>query len=253
MLDINLLRKDLDAVVARLETRKKPQFFLNVDAFRKLESERKTIQTRNEELRATLNLLSKQIGRLKGKGTEGQADVDAAMTHAASIKSEEVISGLRREQIQTELEALLLAEPNLPHASVPLGTDETGNVVLSTWGTPTVLGFPVKDHVDVGTPLGLDFDLGVKLAGARFTVMRGPIARLHRALGQFMLDVHTQEHGYTECYVPYIANSDSLQGTGQLPKFADDLFEVYKGGQEWSVSKTEAVSEPEVGQGWRRR
>jgi seryl-tRNA synthetase len=232
MLDINLLRKDLDAVVARLETRKKPQLFLNVEAFRSLEGERKSIQTRTEELQARRNSLSKQIGQLKAKGTGGQTDVDAAMAEVASMKSELESSAARLERIQTELHALLLAVPNLPHASVPAGSDESGNVLVRSWGRPKTMDFPIKDHVDVGTPLGLDFDMGVKLAGARFTVMQGGMARMHRALAQFMLDVQTREHGYTECYTPYIVNAETLRGTGQLPKFEGDLFAVKKGGQD---------------------
>ena len=232
MLDINILRNDLDAAVARLETRKKPQKFLDVDRFRALEAERKTIQTRTEELQARRNSLSKQIGQLKSKGTAGQAEVEATMAGVTALKGELESSTARLEQIQSELQALLLAVPNLPHASVPVGADESANVVVRTWGTPRKMDFRVKDHVDVGTPLGLDFDLGVKLAGARFTVMKGPVARLHRALAQLMLDVHTQEHGYTECYTPYIVNADTLRGTGQLPKFEADLFAVRKGGQE---------------------
>ena len=241
MLDINLLRKDLNAAVARLETRKSPQPFLDVDAFRTLEGERKTIQTRTEELQARRNSLSKQIGQLKAKGPDGQAQVDAAMADVASMKSELESSAARLEQLQSELQALLLAVPNLPHASVPVGADETGNQVLRTWGTPPLMDFAVKDHVDVGTPLGLDFDLGVKLAGARFTVMKGQVARLHRALAQFMLDVQTQEHGYTECYTPYIVNSETLRGTGQLPKFEGDLFAVKKGGQDAEAAPDNAA------------
>ena len=232
MLDINLLRKDLDAAVARLETRKSPQPFLNVDVFRALEGERKTIQTRTEALQAQRNSLSKQIGQLKAKGVAGQAEVELAMVSVAAMKNALESSAARLEQIQSELQALLLAVPNLPHASVPVGADETDNVVLRTWGIPKVFDFEVKDHVDLGTPLGLDLDLGVKLAGARFTVMKGPVARLHRALAQFMLDVQTLEHGYTECYTPYIVNAESLRGTGQLPRFEADLFAVKKGGQD---------------------
>ena len=232
MLDINLLRNDLDAAVARLETRKKPQPFLNVAVFRALEAERKTIQTRTEELQARRNTLSKQIGQLKARGPAGQPQVDAAMADVASMKGELESSAARLEQIQSELQAVLLALPNLPHASVPVGADETANVMLRSWGTPKGFAFPVKDHVDVGTPLGLDFDLGVKLAGARFTVMKGNLARMHRALAQFMLDTHTREHGYTECYTPYIVNAETLRGTGQLPKFEGELFAVRKGGQE---------------------
>jgi seryl-tRNA synthetase len=232
MLDITLLRKDLDSAIARLETRKSPQAFLNVDAFKTLEAERKTIQMRTEELQSKRNTLSKQIGMLKAKGLAGQAETDAVMAEVAGLKTELETSAARLDQIQAELEKMLLAVPNLPHESVPVGADEHGNVVARTWGTPAVFGFTVKDHVDLGAPLGLDFEMGVKLTGARFTVMKGPVARLHRALAQFMLDVQTEEHGYTECYTPYIVNGETLRGTGQLPKFEGDLFAAKKGGQE---------------------
>jgi seryl-tRNA synthetase len=236
MLDITTLRKDLDSVIARLETRKSPQAFLNVDSFKTLEAERKTIQMRTEELQGKRNTLSKQIGQLKAKGPAGQAESDAVMAEVAGLKAELETSATRLEQIQLELQALLLGVPNLPHESVPVGADEHGNVVVRSWSPdgkgPKAFDFEVKDHVDIGTPLGLDFELGVKLTGARFTVMKGPIARLHRALAQFMLDVQTQEHGYTECYTPYIVNAQSMRGTGQLPKFEADLFAAKKGGQE---------------------
>ena len=232
MLDINLLRKDLDSAIARLETRKSPQAFLNVDAFKTLEAERKTIQMRTEELQSKRNSLSKQIGQLKAKGPAGQVESDAVMAEVAGLKAELESSATRLDQIQAELQVLLLAVPNLPHESVPVGADEHGNVVVRTWGQPKAFDFTVKDHVDLGSPLGLDFEMGVKLTGARFTVMKGPIARLHRALSQFMLDVQTEEHGYTECYTPYIVNGESLRGTGQLPKFEGDLFAAKKGGQE---------------------
>ena len=228
MLDITLLRKDLDGVIARLETRKKPQAFLNVDAFTALESERKTIQTRTEELQSQRNSLSKQIGQRKAKG-ESTDDIMAAV---AAIKTELDSSAARLDALQPELAALLLAVPNLPHASVPVGSDESGNVEVRRWGTPRTLDFAARDHVDIGAPLGLDFEMGTKLTGSRFTVMKGSIARLHRALSAFMLDVQTQEHGYTECYVPYIVNADSMRGTGQLPKFEGDLFAAKKGGQD---------------------
>ena len=228
MLDITLLRKDLDGVIARLETRKTPQAFLNVDAFTALESERKTIQTRTEELQSQRNTLSKQIGQRKAKG-ESTDDIMAAV---AAIKTELDSSAARLDALQPELAALLLAVPNLPHASVPVGSDESGNVEVRRWGTPRTLDFAARDHVDIGAPLGLDFEMGTKLTGSRFTVMKGSIARLHRALSAFMLDVQTQEHGYTECYVPYIVNADSMRGTGQLPKFEGDLFAAKKGGQE---------------------
>ena len=228
MLDITLLRKDLGSAIARLETRKSPQAFLDVAAFTALEQERKTIQSRTEELQNLRNTLSKQIGQLKAKGE----DASAVMTQVSGSKAELEVSGTRLDQIQLELQALLLAVPNLPHDSVPLGKGEDGNVVARSWGVPKAYDFKVKDHVDVGQPLGLDFELGTKLTGSRFTVMQGGLARLHRALSAFMLDVQTQEHGYTECYVPYIVNADSLRGTGQLPKFEEDLFAAKKGGQE---------------------
>ncbi|MDR7308716.1 serine--tRNA ligase [Rhodoferax saidenbachensis] len=236
MLDITLLRKDLDSVVARLQTRKSPQAFLNVDAFTALEAERKTIQMRTEEMQAKRNTVSKQIGMLKGKGQHAEAD--AAMAEVAGLKAELEASATRLDAIQAEMEKMLLAVPNLPHESVPVGEDEHGNVVVRTWGTPKTYDFEIKDHVDLGAPLGLDFEMGVKLTGSRFTVMKGPIARLHRALAQFMLDVQTEEHGYTECYTPYIVNGDSLRGTGQLPKFEEDLFAAKKGGQDGGDDNT---------------
>ncbi|MCF8148049.1 MAG: serine--tRNA ligase [Sulfuritalea sp.] len=241
MLDINLLRKDLDSAVALLETRKSPQAFLNVGTFTALEAERKTIQTRTEEIQAKRNTLSKQIGQLKAKGASAQAEVDAVMAQTADIKGELEASAARLEQIQADLLAMLSVVPNLPHSSVPRGADEHGNVVARSWGTPKAMDFEIKDHVDVGAPLGLDFDMGVKLSGARFTVMKGPVARLHRALAQFMLDVQTQEHGYTECYTPYIVNAETLRGTGQLPKFEEDLFAAKKGGQEAQAADSAAL------------
>jgi len=237
MLDISLLRKDLDSVVARLATRKNPQPYLDVEAFRRLEAERKTLQTRTEELQSQRNALSKQIGQLKAKGESA----DAVMAQVAALKTELDQSATRLEQLQPELQALVLAVPNLPQDGVPVGADETGNVVLRQWGTPRTLDFAVRDHVDIGEALGLDFETGVKLAGARFTVMKGPIARLHRALAQFMLDVQTQAHGYTECYTPYIVNAETLRGTGQLPKFEGDLFAAKKGGQEGEAASEDAA------------
>ena len=232
MLDILLLRKDLDASVARLETRKKPQVFLNVEKFRALETERKTLQTRTEELQSQRNSLSKQIGMLKAKGES----TDQVMADVASIKTELDASALRLDALQAELQDMLLAVPNLPHESVPVGADEHGNVEVRKWSVggkgPKTFDFEVRDHVDIGEKLGLDFDIGIKLSGSRFTFMRGQIARMHRALAQFMLDTQTQQHGYTECYTPYIVNADTLRGTGQLPKFEGDLFAAKKGGQE---------------------
>jgi seryl-tRNA synthetase len=232
MLDILLLRKDLDAAVARLESRKNPQAFLNVEKFRALENERKTLQTRTEELQSQRNNLSKQIGMLKSKGES----TDQVMADVASIKTELDASAIRLEALQAELQDMLLAVPNLPHESVPVGADEHGNVEVRKWSVdgkgPKTFDFEVRDHVDIGEKLGLDFDTGIKLSGSRFTFMRGQIARMHRALAQFMLDTQTQQHGYTECYTPYVVNAETLRGTGQLPKFEGDLFAAKKGGQE---------------------
>ncbi len=228
MLDINLLRKDLAHVVARLEARKTPQPFLDVARFQSLEAERKAIQTRTEELQAQRNSLSKQIGQLKAKGQ----DSGEAMAQVAGIADALKTSAERLEVIQADLAEMLMALPNLPHDSVPPGADETGNVEVRRWGTPRAFDFAPKDHVDLGVPLGLDFDTGARLSGARFTFLRGPAARLHRALAQFMLDVQTQQHGYTECYTPYIVNREILEGTGQLPKFKEDMFGVSRGGDE---------------------
>jgi len=228
MLDINLLRKDLASVVALLEKRKSPQPYLDVAQFQSLEGERKTLQTRTEELQAKRNSLSKQIGMLKGKGE----DTSAVMAEVAGLADELKASGERLEAIQAELSVMLMSVPNLPHASVPEGADESGNLEVRRWGVPRTFDFSVKDHVDVGAPLGLDFDTGAKLSGSRFSFLRGPIARLHRALAQFMLDVQTQRHGYTECYTPYIVNREVLEGTGQLPKFKEDMFWVSRGGDE---------------------
>ncbi|MDM0043747.1 serine--tRNA ligase [Variovorax dokdonensis] len=235
MLDITLLRKDLPSVEAGLQKRKNPQPYLDVDAFASLESERKRLQTRTEEIQAKRNALNKQIGPLKAKGES----VDALMAEVNALKAEQEAGAQRLERIQPELHALLLAVPNLPHESVPLGEDEQGNVEMRRWspkdgigGSATPLGFTPKDHVELGAPLGLDFETGVKLSGSRFTAMKGPIARLHRALAQFMLDTQTEKHGYTECYVPYIVTAETLRGTGQLPKFEADLFAANKGGQE---------------------
>ncbi len=225
MLDINLLRKDLPQVIARLNARKSPQPFLDVARFESLESERKTLQTRTEELQARRNQLSKQIGQAKARGE----DVAPIMAEVAQIKLTLETDAARLDALQAELFDLLMAVPNLPYPDVPVGADETGNVELRRWGTPRQFDFAVRDHVDVGAPLGLDFESAARISGARFAVLRGPVARLHRALAQFMLDVHTTEHGYTEAYVPYIVSSQTLRGTGQLPKFAEDLFPVQHG------------------------
>lgn len=230
MLDIVQLRKDLDAVVARLNTRKTPQPYLDVEAYRTLENERKALQTRTEELQAQRNSVSKQIGMLKGKGQHAEAD--AAMAQVGAIKSELEAGAARLDVIQAELQAMLMSVPNLPHESVPVGGDEAGNVEVRRWGSPRAFDFPVRDHVDLGAPLGLDFETGALLSGSRFSFLRGPVARLHRALAQFMLDLQSQEHGYTECYTPYIVNREVLEGTGQLPKFKEDMFWVLRGGDE---------------------
>ena len=225
MLDITLLRKDLPQVIARLETRESPQRFLDVDRFRALESERKALQTRTEELQARRNALSREIGKVKSQG----GDASTAMADVAHVGAELDRSAERLASIQDELTAQLMAIPNLPHPSVPVGADESANVEVRRWGSPREFAFTPRDHVDIGAPLGLDFETGAKLAGARFSFLRGPVARLHRALAQFMLDVQTGEHGYTECYTPYIVNREILEGTGQLPKFKDQMFWVYRG------------------------
>jgi seryl-tRNA synthetase len=226
MLDITQLRRDLDGVIAKLQTRKKPQGFLNREQFIALEAERKLIQTRTEALQAERNSLSKQIGQLKAKGQ----DVSAVMAQVSGLGDELAAAATRNDALQAEIAAVLMGLPNLPHDSVPVGADEHANAEVRRWGRPRAFDFAVKDHVDLGAPLGLDFDTGAKLSGSRFTFLRGPAARLHRALAQFMLDVQTQQHGYTECYTPYIVNREILEGTGQLPKFKDDMFWVYRGG-----------------------
>ena len=229
MLDIALLRKDLAGVVSKLETRKAPQPFLDVERFSALESERKALQTNTERLQARRNALSKQIGATKGQG----GDASAAMVEVASIAGEMQAGAARLEAIQGELSAALMAIPNLPDDGVPRGADESGNVEIRRWGEPTRFdGFAPKDHVEIGGPLGLDFETGAKLSGSRFAFLKGPVARLHRALAQMMLDVQTREHGYTECWTPYIVDRAVLEGTGQLPKFRDDMFWVTRGGDE---------------------
>jgi seryl-tRNA synthetase len=225
MIDIQLLRKDIANVAARLATRK---FQLDVAGFNALEAERKAIQTRTEELQGKRNSLSKQIGMLKGKGE----DTSAVMAEVAGIGDELKANEVALSEVQEKVARFMEAIPNLPHASVPAGEDESGNVEVRKVGTPRQFDFEVKDHVDVGAALGLDFDTATKLTGSRFSVMKGGIARLHRALAQYMLDTHTGQHGYTECYTPYMVNADSLRGTGQLPKFEEDLFAVKKGGVE---------------------
>ena len=225
MIDIQLLRKDIDNVAARLATRK---FVLDVAGFNALEGERKAIQMRTEELQSKRNSLSKQIGMLKGKGE----DTSAVMTEVAGLGDELKNAEASLTVLQARIAEFMEAVPNLPHESVPAGQDETANVEVRKVGTPRSFDFEVRDHVDVGAALGLDFEVATKLTGSRFSVMKGGIARMHRALAQYMLNTHTGEHGYTECYTPYMVNADSLRGTGQLPKFEADLFSVKKGGAE---------------------
>jgi len=220
MLDIQLLRKDAALVAERLAAR---GFAFDAARFGALEAERKTIQTRTQDAQSRRNTLSKQIGMLKGKGE----DTTAVMAEVAGLGDELKQMEARLAALQTEINDFLMGVPNLPHESVAVGKDETANVEVSRWGTPKTFDFPVRDHVDLGEGLGqLDFAAAVKITGSRFSVMKGPLARLHRALAQFMLDVHTSEHGYTEVYVPYLVNADSMRGTGQLPKFEEDLFHI---------------------------
>jgi seryl-tRNA synthetase len=229
MLDIQTLRKDLDGVASRLAAR---GYRLDTETFAAMEAERKAVQTRTEALQARRNALSKSIGQLKARGE----DASAVMQEVSELAEELKAGDARTERVLAQQMAFMLSVPNLPHESVPQGASDTDNQEVRRWSPQGVelqpLGFEVRDHVDLGEPLGLDFAAGAKLAGARFSVMKGPIARLHRALAQFMLDVHTSEHGYTECYTPYIVNAETLRGTGQLPKFEQDLFAAKKGGQD---------------------
>jgi seryl-tRNA synthetase len=219
MLDIQALRNDLDGVVSQL---KKRGFEFDSASFTALENERKTVQTRTQELQAKRNNTSKQIGFAKSKGE----DVSAIMAEVAGLGDQLKADEARLVELQTDLQNILLNVPNLPHESVPAGKSEADNVEVRKVGTPRTFDFEIKDHTDVGTPLGLDFDTGIKLSGARFTFMRGQIAKLHRALAQFMLDTQTEQHGYEECYTPYLVNKETLTGTGQLPKFEEDLFSL---------------------------
>ena len=219
MIDPQFLRKDIESVRARLLSRK---FELDVAQFTLLENERKQLQTRTEDLQAKRNQLAKAIGMKKGKGE----DASAEMNEATQINLAMEMGAARLAVVQTELNDFLMGIPNLPDESVPLGKDETDNQEIKKVGTIPSFAFEIKDHVDLGAPLGLDFEAGAKISGARFVVLKGPIARLHRALSQFMIDLHSTEHGYQEIYVPYIVNAASMRGTGQLPKFEDDLFRV---------------------------
>ncbi|OSI11011.1 serine--tRNA ligase [Neisseria zoodegmatis] len=232
MLDIQQLRNHTAAVAARLAER---GYEFDTARFEALENQRKQLQVRTEELQAARNSESKKIGMLKGQGKHEEAE--QVMAQVADIKNELEQNAVKLEAIQTEFEAWLAGIPNLPHESVPVGKDETENVEVRKIGTPRTFDFEVKDHVDLGAPLGLDFEAGAQLSGARFTVMKGQIARLHRALAQFMLDTHTMQHGYTECYTPYIVNDSTLFGTGQLPKFGEDLFHVTRGGDETKTTQ----------------
>lgn len=220
MLDVLLLRNDLEGTAQRLKVR---GFDLDVSRFQELEQARKGVQIRTQELQAKRNQSSKQIGIAKSKGE----DVSAIMAEVANLGDELKDAEDKLAVIQSHLNDLLMTIPNLPHESVPIGKSETDNVEVRRVGTPRTFDFPVKDHVDVGEGLKqLDFETAVKITGARFSLMKGPLARMHRALSQFMLDVHTQEHGYTEVYVPFLVNADSMRGTGQFPKFQDDQFHI---------------------------
>lgn len=221
MLDIQLLRQDLNNVAQKLLNR---GFKLDTETFQSLEQQRKQLQLRTEELQAQRNNLSKQIGGLKAQGQHDQAN--EIMAEVAKIKIELEDTEQKYQSIQTQINEMLLNIPNLPHVDVPVGKDENDNIEIRRVGTPREFDFPIKDHVDLGEPLGLDFKTASELSGARFSVMRGPIARLHRALAQFMLDTHTQQHGYIEHYTPYIVNPEILLGTGQLPKFAEDMYKI---------------------------
>jgi seryl-tRNA synthetase len=223
MLDLQQLRSNLDAVAKRLGDR---PFTLEVATFQSLEQERKELQSRAQELQARRNALAKQIGQAKSKG----GDTAALMDESAAVNSELGTLEKRAEEAQKRLQEFLAVVPNVPHESVPVGTSADDNAEVRRVGEPRKFDFAPRDHVDLGARLGLlDFEVATKIAGTRFVVMQGAIARLHRAISQFMLDVHTGEHGYTEVYVPYLVNATSLYGTGQLPKFKEDLFAVPRG------------------------
>ena len=219
MIDPQLLRKDIASVEARLLARK---FKLDVEKFNALESERKSLQTRTEEVQAKRNQLAKAIGMKKGKGE----DATAELAEAGQVNADMESGSARLSSLQAEIADFLMGIPNLPDESAPNGKDETENQEVKRWGQEPIFDFEIKDHVDLGAPLGLDFEVAAKISGARFAVLKGPIARLHRALAQFMLDTHTTQHGYQEIYTPYMVNAASMRGTGQLPKFEEDLFKV---------------------------
>ena len=221
MIDINLLRNDIESLEKILKHR---GFDLDVNFFNSLEEERKHIQIKTQELQQERNDLSKQVGVLKSQGKDASDILEKVSDISAQSKELESQLAL----IQEKLNNFLLLIPNVPHDSVPIGPDETSNELVKEVGIPPEFDFEVKDHVDLGAPLGLDFDTAAKVSGSRFVFMKNDIARLHRAIGQFMIDTHTENHGYTECYTPYLVNEDSLLGTGQLPKFGDDLFVTKK-------------------------
>ncbi|NCV37972.1 MAG: serine--tRNA ligase [Betaproteobacteria bacterium] len=221
MIDINLLRNDIEALKKILKHR---GFDLDVNFFNSLEEERKHIQIKTQELQQERNDLSKQVGILKSQGK----DASAVLEKVANISAQSKEFESQLILIQEKINNFLLLIPNVPHESVPIGSDETNNELIKEVGTLPKFDFEVKDHVDLGAPLGLDFDTAAKVSGSRFVFMKNDIARLHRAIGQFMMDTHTENHGYTECYTPYLVNGDSLLGTGQLPKFGDDLFVTQK-------------------------
>jgi seryl-tRNA synthetase len=221
MIDIQLLRSDLEGVAKRLATR---GYELDTVAFRELEEQRRRIQTDTEQLQSQRNSLSKQIGQAKAK--KDQRLVDELMGQVAEFGNRLKAMEGENEEVQARLREFLALIPNLPRDDVPVGASSEHNVELRRWGTPRRFDFPVRDHVDVGAPLGLDFETGARLAGARFAVMKGPLARLHRALAQFMLDVHTAEHGYTEVYTPYMVSGECADGVTSLAKFRGDLFKI---------------------------
>lgn len=226
MLDIQLLRSQPEEVAKRLATRGGE---VDLTFFNSLEAERKTLQQRTQDLQAQRNTLSKQIGVLKGKGE----DASGVMTQVGSLGEELKASEARLANLLEQMNAFTSALPNLPGLDVPVGADESGNVEVKRWGEVPKFDFEAKDHVDIGAGLnGMDFETATKLTGSRFVILQGSMARLHRALAQFMLDTHTAEHGYTELYTPYMVNEASLYGTGQLPKFAEDLFQIPRGESE---------------------
>ena len=225
MLDSKLVRTQLHEVAERLATR---GFVLDVARFEALEAQRKTVQTRTEQLQAERNSRSKSIGQAKQRGE----DIAPLLAEVDQMGSDLEAGKRELDTIQSELDTLLLNIPNLPHESVPIGEDEDGNVEVARWGTPRSFDFPIQDHVALGEQHGwLDFETAAKLSGARFALLRGPIARLHRALAQFMINLHTGEHGYEEAYTPYLVQAPALQGTGQLPKFEEDLFKISREGE----------------------